>query len=93
MLNQNNYEALVNKVNSEVAHGATEEEILVELRKKEISIIDAIRVVHEVFGISLLKAKNIVSSHPDWIAVHEAHEQFHEDLNNELAKTTKSVQA
>lgn len=84
MLSDIELENLLNLKKEEIKKGLSEEQLLNDLSKENISVIDVIRIDKELFHNSLVEAKNVVQKHPSWKEKHEKYEQFHDELKNSL---------
>ncbi len=49
-----------------VSLGSTREELIMYMHEHAFSIIDSMKVVRYIYGISLAEAKRMVTSHPVW---------------------------
>lgn len=56
------------------------DELLAAIARKQLPIIEAIKTVRQVLGVSLGEAKAIVSDHPAYRPTAEAARPFHDDL-------------
>ena len=70
-----------------VGAGASHSEVIAEMRRRDLSIGDAISVSRELFDSSLREAKQAVFEHPayrDWVEatepLHDALQKFADDL-------------
>lgn len=79
-------EIIFNEVNSLRKNGVSQDDILVFLSSKGMSITDAIIHIRALYGISLGDAKKIVASSKPWSKVHEANECLHEVLERIVEK-------
>ena len=50
------------------------------LKQEGLSIIDSIKVVRDVYGLSLGQSKIVVTSHPCWVEFVQASEPLHDEL-------------
>lgn len=57
---------------SQVEQGSTISEIVEELHQDGLTITESIKIIREVFHISLGDAKRTVSANPVWLGVVEA---------------------
>ena len=48
----------------EILEGRTQSELIASMKRHGLTIIDAIKAMRELFGVSLGDAKEVVSSHP-----------------------------
>lgn len=77
---RSNHQKLVADAQGKVLQGISADEIIKYLQHQDISIIDAIKVVREVYGISLGESKRLVTSNSAWGKVVEAARPLHDDL-------------
>lgn len=56
------------------------EEVILLMREDEFTIIETIKGVRLLYNISLANAKNLVTTHPAWSDIVNAHTAFHEEL-------------
>lgn len=74
------HQQLVAEARHKVAQGIPVSDIISYLHQQSISIIDAIKVIREVYGISLGESKRLVTSNSAWGSVVEAAKPLHEKL-------------
>jgi hypothetical protein len=60
--------------------GASQSEVIAEMRRRDLSIGNAIRASRELFGLSLREAKPVIFEHPAYRDWAEATEPLHEAL-------------
>jgi ribosomal protein L7/L12 len=77
-----NHRKLVADAQGKVFQGVSADEVIKYLHHQGISIIDAIKVIREVYGISLGESKRLVTSNSAWGEVVEAARSLHDDLEN-----------
>ena len=71
---------LVRNASIKVADGATAGEIAAWLYDCNVSVIDAIKVVRQVFTMPLGEAKQVVTNDPRWASLAEANEDLHKEF-------------
>ena len=59
--------------------GVTLDEIIAYLSGQNVSILDAIKIVRNVGGVSLGDAKQMVSCHAAWRSIVKANEMLHDE--------------
>lgn len=65
---------------SAIRAGQSQGEILADMKRTGLTIMDAIKATRELFSVSLGDAKQLVSQHPDWLTVAAASAPLHESL-------------
>jgi len=60
--------------------GMSQSEVIYSIQHSGLSIIEAIKLVRELFGISLGAAKDQVASHPAYSEFAKASDPLHEEL-------------
>ncbi len=60
--------------------GRSRADLIREMKRRGLTIIEAIKTARELFGISLGEAKQLVSSHPDWKQTAAAAGPLHEEI-------------
>jgi hypothetical protein len=60
--------------------GAGVEELLQAFRRRELGILDSIRLVRDLLGISLGEAKKVVHLSQTWADLRAANDSFHDQL-------------
>lgn len=84
MLNKKDYHQVLAKVEDKMEEGWTLEQVLVQLKKENIFVLDAIRIVRDIEHTSLSQAKDFIANHELWKDSYDAHEAFHDELNKEI---------
>jgi ribosomal protein L7/L12 len=85
MLSKKDYHQVLAKVEEKMEEGWTLDQVLVQLKKENLFVLDVIKIVRDVEHIALSQAKTLVANHPLWKEAHEAHEAFHDELNKEIS--------
>lgn len=73
------YEDLEETARSLVRQGTSNEDLIFQLHEHGASILDSIKALRNVRGISLGLAKEIVSSHPVWEQIVTASQPLHDE--------------
>jgi ribosomal protein L7/L12 len=60
--------------------GRSSGEILTAMKKRGLTITEAIKASMQLFGLGLGDAKTLVASHPSWNQIAEAAKPFQDDL-------------
>jgi ribosomal protein L7/L12 len=60
--------------------GRSRSDVISEMKRRDLTIIEAIKTARELFGITLGEAKQLVSSHPDWKQTAAAAGPLHEEI-------------
>ena len=60
--------------------GVSRDEILIAMKDRGLTIMEAIKASMRLFDVGLGEAKTIVASHPSWSQTAQAAEPFHEAL-------------
>lgn len=61
-----------------------ERAVVDRLAELDVDILDAIKVVRRVCGVSLGEAKRLVTSHPKWRAAAESAQTLHDEFEETL---------
>jgi ribosomal protein L7/L12 len=64
----------------EVARGVSQSDLIILMKQREMTILDAIKATRELLGISLGIAKQLVASHPAYRVVAQASEPLHNEI-------------
>lgn len=75
-----NYDEVVASLRKEASRGLSVEAAVVILRKAGLTITQSMKVLTEVFGISLGEAKGATAGHAVWADVAKAAKPLHEEL-------------
>ncbi|HZR44574.1 MAG TPA: hypothetical protein VFB12_30965 [Ktedonobacteraceae bacterium] len=75
---------LFEKYQSRVREGEMIEDVIVALHAEGLTILDSIKMVRELYQLSLGEAKQVVSAHPVWKEVVQASEPLHELVEQAL---------
>ncbi len=62
---------------------------LYELRARDASPIEAIKVIRDAQGVSLGEAKRLFAVHPAWADVHRANEPLHDAAEQAVREWAK----
>lgn len=73
---------LTRQAEEQVFAGATTEEVLLLLRTSGCTVIDSIKIMSEVTGISRYSAKKLVHQSATWSDLRAAHDQFHSTVEH-----------
>lgn len=82
----NNLRKAVDECRAATERGATREEIVARLHERGISIIDSMKVLKELYGLSLGEAKAVVTAHPAWISAVTRADVLHGEIVEALSK-------
>ncbi len=77
------------KCQKEVRDGKSSEEIIESLHASGLTIAESMKIIRELYKISLGEAKMMVARHPVWKDVIDAHTPFHDDLIRIIKKKKK----
>jgi hypothetical protein len=77
-----NPEVLENGACDMQARGAPSEEILAYLRSNGASILESMRILKNVLGLSLAEAKQIVHFSETWSDMRDEHDRIHDVLED-----------
>ena len=73
-------EEVKTKCQKEIRDGKNSEEIVELLHASGLNITESMKIIMELFNISLGKAKMIVAGHPVWKNVVDAASPLHDDM-------------
>lgn len=76
------FETILRECRKKSEQGATSESLVIYLYYKDINIVDSMKILREIYGISLGQAKTLVTSQPVWSKVVKGTEPLHDDLEN-----------
>lgn len=74
------YDAVIASVRQEVQRGLSVEGAIVALRDAGLTIVQSMKALTQLFGMSLGAAKAVTAGHPVWAGVTKAAEPLHDDL-------------
>jgi ribosomal protein L7/L12 len=77
---ERSHQQLVAEARQKVVQGISANEIISCLHQQGISIIDAMKVIREVYEISLGESKRLVTSNSAWGSIVKAAKPLHEEL-------------
>ena len=72
--------ATTEQLNDALKSGSSRAELIHEMKLRGLTILEAIKVSRELFGISLGEAKTLVASHPDWRQTAAAADPLHDEI-------------
>ncbi|HEY1066724.1 MAG TPA: hypothetical protein VGE52_11465 [Pirellulales bacterium] len=65
---------------SELASGVSRSEVVALMKRRGFLLVDAIRTLRELFGVSLGDAKEIVAAHPAYRQAAKEVDPLHEEI-------------
>lgn len=71
--------SIIDEIRSEFANGKSQHEIIDLMNTRGMPIIDAIKVVRELFPLGLGDAKRLVATHPAYQEIAAASEPLHDE--------------
>jgi hypothetical protein len=74
------HQQIVIRLKDKAEHGLSMTDAITQLRQIGLTIMDSIKILMAVYGISLREAKNVVADHPAWHSVIVASQPLHEEL-------------
>ncbi|GLV57540.1 hypothetical protein KDH_43760 [Dictyobacter sp. S3.2.2.5] len=83
------FEHILEDCQKQVARGASQEEIIVNLHTQGVNIIESTKIIRGVYHIPLIDAKRIVTAHPVWTSLVQSWDPIHAALIEELEKDAK----
>ena len=81
-----NYEAVIDSLRPEVQRGLSREDAVVALHTAGLTIIQSIKGLSQLYGLSISDAKSVVGSHPLWAQMAKAAEPLHQELEDSAEK-------
>ncbi|MFP2895964.1 hypothetical protein [Corallococcus sp. 4LFB] len=75
-----NYDTVIASLRQDVQRGLSVEDTVVALHASGLTLIQSIKALVELFGMSLGDAKARAASHPVWTNVAKAAEPLHDEL-------------
>jgi ribosomal protein L7/L12 len=69
----------------------TQDAVLITLRSKGASMVQAIKAIRQVFGLSLGQSKVTVARHPSWALVHRTAQPIHDALERLAAESSDDI--
>ncbi|MGE6763699.1 hypothetical protein ACQKGO_37155 [Corallococcus interemptor] len=75
-----NYDAVIDSLRPNVLRGVSKEDVVVALHAAGLTIIECIKGLMQLYGLSLGDAKSIAASHPVWRGIVKAAEPLHDEL-------------
>lgn len=81
---KNDLENMIEECQKRVSHGASREDLILYLHHEGITIVDSMKVLKEIYKISLGEAKEIVTAHPAWTDEVRSADILHEQLEKAL---------
>jgi len=82
---------LVNLASRKRREGCSMEDVLSSLRSAGATMVDSLKVVREVEGIRLGRAKELVDSSATWADMHESNERLRSVAQQALEEDDESV--
>lgn len=79
-------ESVMEECQRRVSVGARPDELIVYLRREGITIIETMKVLKEIYKLSLGEAKELVTAHPAWADEVRTADTLHEELEKALQK-------
>lgn len=76
---------------SDISNGATPAELIVSMRRRGFTIIEAIQVAKELFHLSLGEAKALVASHFAYCEFAEASAALHDEIIQVIEDLSKNA--
>lgn len=74
------YAPVVDALRARVQAGLSVDEVIVVLQEQGVPIVPSMKVVIDLFGVSLDEAKQRVAGHPAWAGMRKASEPLHDAL-------------
>jgi len=59
------------------------------LKESKFSIIESMKIIREIYGISLAESKFQVVSHPSWKKIVAGHQKLHDELEDLITKASE----
>lgn len=72
-------EEIISRMRSLMASGASREELIAEMRRAGLHIVECIKLTRTLYGLTLGEAKETVHCSSAWADCREAHERFHDE--------------
>lgn len=69
--------------------GASREDVIADMRRNDLPIMDAIKAMRELYSISLGEAKQLVTQHPGYSATAAAAAPIHDELMQSFAEAAR----
>ncbi|MCA1578804.1 MAG: hypothetical protein LC794_15735 [Acidobacteria bacterium] len=83
---RSDYENLLEECRRRVSKGASREDLILYLRHEGITIVESMKVLKEIYSLSLAEAKEQVTAHPAWANEVRSADILHEELQDALEK-------
>jgi ribosomal protein L7/L12 len=71
--------------------GLNRDDLIAYLHQEGATIMESLKVLMQVFGLSLGDAKQVVSAHPVWKDTVAAAAPLHEELEKEIERKTGKI--
>ncbi|QAT81663.1 hypothetical protein EJ065_0048 [Corallococcus coralloides] len=81
-----NYDAVIDSLRPEVERGLSREDAVVALHAAGLTIIECIKGLMRLYGLSLGDAKFIAAGHPVWRSIVNEAEPLHQELEDYAEK-------
>lgn len=85
----NDFINIVKKCRESIKHGMSSEDIILYLHQKGATITESMKVIRELYGLSLGEAKALVTAHPIWTDTVRGADVLHQEIGNALQKETE----
>jgi ribosomal protein L7/L12 len=82
----NSFSTLLSECENLKAQGLSQSDLITRLRGSGATIVDTIKVLKELYGLSLGTAKETVSTHPVWRDLVEAHALLQDEIERILSE-------
>ena len=79
-MNTQEFEQRIEQYRSYLACDEPVEAVIARLRADGFMILEAIKMVKQLYSVSLREAKQQVTTHPAWADIVRANEPFHDEL-------------
>ncbi|HET8669751.1 MAG TPA: hypothetical protein VFM05_03720 [Candidatus Saccharimonadales bacterium] len=79
-------ESMMKECQKRASRGASSEDLILYLRREGITIVESMKVLKEIYKLSLGEAKELVTAHPAWADEVRSANILHEELENALQK-------
>lgn len=79
-------ESVMEECRKRVGHGASRGDLILYLRDEGITIVESMKVLKEIYKLSLGEAKELVTAHPAWTDEVRSADILHEELEKALQK-------
>lgn len=77
-------ENMIEECQKRVSHGASRGDLVLYLHHEGITIVESMKVLKEIYQLSLGEAKELVTAHPAWANEVRGADILHEELEKAL---------